>query len=107
MFHEGALDFVKVALPATGKRFRTTHIHEIVDVTAEGDRVVLRAIFDGTHTGMLEFKTPMPATGKHVSIEQVFTFRMKDGKIVETWMTMDRLDFQKQLGLYPPPPPKG
>jgi steroid delta-isomerase-like uncharacterized protein len=25
--HEGALDFVKLQLPATGKRFRTTHIH--------------------------------------------------------------------------------
>jgi steroid delta-isomerase-like uncharacterized protein len=25
--HEGALDFVKVKLPPTGKKFRTTHIH--------------------------------------------------------------------------------
>jgi steroid delta-isomerase-like uncharacterized protein len=25
--HEGALDFVKLKLPATGKRIRTTHIH--------------------------------------------------------------------------------
>jgi steroid delta-isomerase-like uncharacterized protein len=25
--NEGALDFVKLKLPATGKRFRTTHIH--------------------------------------------------------------------------------
>jgi predicted ester cyclase len=31
----------------------------------------------------------------------VHTFRFKDGKIVETWMTMDHLDLMKQLGLFP------
>ncbi len=75
---------------------------KVVDVTAEGDRVVLRTILDGTQTGALDFKKPVPATGKHVSIEQIFTYRFKDGKIVETWMTMDHLDMMKQLGTFPP-----
>jgi steroid delta-isomerase-like uncharacterized protein len=44
--HEGPLDFVKMQLPATGKRFRTTHIHvfrvtngEITERWAERDDV--------------------------------------------------------------------
>ena len=74
-----------------------------VDVIAEADRVVVRAVFEGTQTGDLAFKQPVPATGKHVRIEQVQTFRIKDGKIVELWMTMDHLDLMKQLGLAPAP----
>jgi steroid delta-isomerase-like uncharacterized protein len=80
--------------------------NKIVDVTAEGDRVVLRTIMEGTHTATLEFKTPIPATGKHVNIEQVHTFRFKDGKVVEMWMSMDHLDLMKQLGAFPPPAKK-
>jgi steroid delta-isomerase-like uncharacterized protein len=76
--------------------------NKIVDVTAEGDRVVLRTIMEGTQTATLEFKTPIPATGKHVNVEQVHTFRFKDGKIVEMWMSMDHLEMMKQLGLFPP-----
>jgi steroid delta-isomerase-like uncharacterized protein len=70
-----------------------------VDVVAEGDRVVVRTVTEGTLTGALEFKERVPATGKHVRIEQVFMYRVKDGKIVESWMTMDRADWGKQLGV--------
>ena len=70
-----------------------------LDAIAEGDRVVVRTLFEGTQTAPLEFKQPIPATGKHVRLEQVETFRLKGGKIVEMWMTMDRLDLMRQLGL--------
>jgi predicted ester cyclase len=72
-----------------------------LDVVADGDTVVVRAVMEGTHTGTLEFQQPLPATGKHVRIEQVFGYRLREGKVVETWMTMDRLDFMRQLGLAP------
>ena len=39
-----------------------------VDVIAEGDRVVVRAIVEGTQTGALEFKERVPATGRHLRI---------------------------------------
>ncbi len=67
------------------------------DIVAEGDRVIMRATFEGTQTGALEFKHPLPASGKHMRIEQIHSFRFKDGKIVETWMTMDKQDLMKQL----------
>jgi predicted ester cyclase len=70
-----------------------------LDVVADGDMVIVRARMEGTHTGTLEFQNPLPPTGKHLRIEQVFGYRLRDGKIVETWMTMDRLDFMQQLGL--------
>jgi predicted ester cyclase len=59
---------------------------------------------EGTHTGNLDFKQPLPATGKHVKVDQVHTYRVKDGKIVETWMVMDRFDLLSQLGALPKPP---
>jgi predicted ester cyclase len=74
-----------------------------LDVVAEGDRVVVRALMEATQTGTLEFKEPIPATNKHVRIEMVHAYRIKDGKIVEMWMTMDRLDLMRQLGLAPHP----
>jgi predicted ester cyclase len=73
-----------------------------LDVIAEGDRVVVRSVFEGTQTGALAFKEPLPATGKHVKTEQLHVYRIKNGKIVEMWMTMDHLDVLKQLGLVPP-----
>jgi steroid delta-isomerase-like uncharacterized protein len=75
----------------------------VEDVVAEGDRVVARTIFEGTQTAPLEFKNPLPATGKHARVEHVHTFRIRDGRIVEMWMTMDRLDMLRQLGLLPAP----
>jgi predicted ester cyclase len=53
-----------------------------VDVIAEGDRVVVRAIVEGTQTGVLEFTERVPATGRHLRIEHVYMYRIKDGKIV-------------------------
>ena len=73
----------------------------VLDAVADGDRVVLRVAVEGTHTGDLAFAHPLPATGKHFKLEQVFTFRVANGKIVEEWMTMDRLDLMQQLGVMP------
>jgi steroid delta-isomerase-like uncharacterized protein len=79
----------------------------VVDMTAEGDRVVLRSIMEGTQTAALEFKTPIPATGKHVRVEEVHIMRFKDGKVVEMWMSMDHMDLLKQLGVLPMPKKDG
>lgn len=49
------------------------------------------------------------STNKHVKVDQVVTFRVKDGLIVESWMVMDRADLLGQLGVMPgagkPPAP--
>jgi predicted ester cyclase len=74
------------------------HATKIEDVVAEKDRVYVRVISEGTHTNPLEFATPVPPSGKHIRMEQVHEFRVQDGKIVETWMTMDKQEFARQSG---------
>jgi len=54
-----------------------------VDETiAEGDRVMVRWTFHGTHLG--EFHS-LPPTGKPVAYSGINIFRVADGKIAEIW----------------------
>ena len=54
----------------------------VEDVTAEGDLVAIRGTAKGTHKA--EFLS-VPATGKQVSFGFHDLYRIKDGKILETW----------------------
>jgi steroid delta-isomerase-like uncharacterized protein len=69
---------------------------------AEGDLVVQRQIASGTQTGEFEF-FGLPATGKQVSINGVYIFRVAGGKIAELWGTSDSLSMMQQLGAIPMP----
>lgn len=60
---------------------------EILDVVAEGDRLVLRFHFTGTHQG--EF-LGFPASGAPLHFEGMIMRRFVDGKVVEDW---DYFDF--------------
>jgi hypothetical protein len=71
------------------------------DMIAEGDRVATKKTFSGTHTG--EFNG-IAATGRHVSITFVDILRLRDGKLVEHWLSMDQLSFMQQLGVLPTKP---
>jgi len=71
----------------------------IDDLIAEGDKVVTRWTFRGTHKG--EFGK-IPATGKQVSSTGITISRIADGKTVETWWSSDDLGLFQQLGLIPP-----
>jgi steroid delta-isomerase-like uncharacterized protein len=68
------------------------------DMIAEGDRVVTKKTFSGTHTAELN---GIPPTGKRVSITYVDILRLRDGKIIEHWLSMDQLNFMQQLGALP------
>jgi steroid delta-isomerase-like uncharacterized protein len=72
----------------------------ILDTIAEGDRVVLRAITEGTHTGMF---LGIPPTGKRAKWSSIDIHRIAGGKIVEHWLETDQLGLLQQLGLVPPP----
>jgi steroid delta-isomerase-like uncharacterized protein len=67
----------------------------IDDMIAEGDRVATKKTFTGTHTG--DFGD-IPATGNRVTIQYVDILRLRDGKIIEHWLSMDQLSFRQQLG---------
>ena len=70
----------------------------IDEMIAEGDRVVTKKTFTGTHTA--DFGD-IPATGKRVTLQYVDIMRLRDGRIVEHWMSMDQLSFLQQLGVAP------
>jgi len=70
------------------------------DVVAEGNRVVARITFKGTHHGELQ---GIPATGKTVNVPGITIFRMDNGKIAEGWMVNDNLGLMQQLGVIPAP----
>lgn len=71
---------------------------EILDQVAEGDRVVTRKAFHGTHQATL---FGIPATGNVVRIELIDIVRMRDGRIVEHWNVVDQLGLMRQLGALP------
>lgn len=67
----------------------------IEDQIGEGDKVVTRVIFRGTHQG--EFREIAP-TGKEVVWQGILIDRIADAKVVEMWHEMDRLGLQDQIG---------
>ena len=72
----------------------------IDDMIAEGDKVVMRQTWSGTHKG--EFMG-IPATGKRVSFGVIDIVRMDGGKCVEHWGQMDSMGLMQQLGAIPAP----
>lgn len=67
------------------------------DVIAEGDKVVLRGTFKGTHTG----DTMGPPTGRCMAVGGVDIMRLSGGKIAEHWAYYDRMDMMRQMGRLP------
>jgi len=68
----------------------------IEDLIAEGDTVVVRQTFRGTHTGDL---MGIPPTGKQVSGTGIQITRIANGKAVEQWFNGDDLGLMQQLGV--------
>lgn len=67
----------------------------IEDLVAEGNTVVTRWTFRGTHEG--EFAGFAP-TGRSVTLTGINIDRIEGGKFVERWYQMDRLGMMQQLG---------
>ena len=72
----------------------------IEDMIAEGDKVVVRSTFRGTHQGPFAGIAP---TGKRLSMTAIEIFRVQDGKLPEHWINADYLGAMQQLGVLPTP----
>ena len=70
--------------------------HVIQDMIAEGDRVAVRFIQDGTHSDEYE---GIPTTGNKIKLEGIHIHRIIEGKITETWLVEDNLGMMMQLGM--------
>jgi steroid delta-isomerase-like uncharacterized protein len=67
-------------------------VHQTV---AEGDLVVTRNTWEGTHLGVFNGMAP---TGRRISIDGIVIWRISGGKIRERWATIDTLALLRQLG---------
>lgn len=78
-------------------------LHYTVDaMLADGDLVAVRWTGRGTHKG--EYATylgTVQPTGNRVTFQGTNIFRLSYGKIVEQWISWDRLGFFQQIGAAP------
>ena len=77
----------------------TPGYHTVDDLIAEGDKVAGRVTGYGTHEGEL---LGIPRTGKEIRMSGLVIWRIKKGKIVETWVQNDTMGLLHQLGVLPP-----
>ncbi|GAA1594985.1 hypothetical protein GCM10009789_56360 [Kribbella sancticallisti] len=73
---------------------------DTIELVAEGDVVIGRFTCTATHTGTW---LGHPPTGRRfVAVDEVNRYRLRDGRIAETWTLEDNLDRLIQLRLPPP-----
>ena len=73
---------------------------KIEEQIAEGDKVLTRFDWTGTHQGTF---LGVPATGRPVKVWGMVIDRLEGGKIKDTRILMDALGLMMQLGVIPPP----
>jgi steroid delta-isomerase-like uncharacterized protein len=92
---DGAKQFFTMLFTAFPDIHATIH-----DQVAEGDKVVTRKTFHGTHQG--EFMG-IPPTDKHIAFDVIDIFRVASGKITDHWAVADMLGLMQQLGVVSSP----
>src|SRR5690348_11371820 len=88
---EGGKTYLRGFLSAFPESYFT-----VDDLIAEGDRVATKKTFTGTHTPAFGH---IPSTGRRVTHQYIDIMRVRNGSIVEHWMSMDQLTFLQQLGI--------
>ena len=71
---------------------------EVLDVIAEGDKVVIADRFGGTHRGEFFGRS---GTGDRIEWMAIHIYTIRDGKILEDAVMTDSLAILQQLGLAP------
>ena len=67
---------------------------EILDLVAEGDKVVVRGRDTGTFTAPFMGIEP---SGRRIDITWIDIFRIENGKLKEAWLEIDAGEFKRQL----------
>jgi predicted ester cyclase len=75
--------------------FPDTHT-TIDDLIAEGDYVVARITYRGTHRGTLMGIAP---TNRQIVLPSVVICRLSNGRVAELWEEFDQLSLMTQLGV--------
>jgi len=99
--HVGGKDIDRDSWLGMGKMFAAAFPdgkHDIQDVIAEGDRVVLRGAFKGTHKGDFH---GVPASGRAVAVDVIMIERVVEGRVVEHFVQFDAMGLMQQIGAMP------
>jgi predicted ester cyclase len=65
------------------------------DMIAEGNKVTLRFVMEGEHSG--EFMGIAP-TGRKVSVDGIIIYELENNKIINHWIQMDTVSLMQQIG---------
>ena len=87
--HAGVLQAIQDTLQA----FPDWH-EKIVDLVAEGDRVVTRYISSGTHKGIYRDIAP---TNRKFIVDEISIFRVENNEVAEQWCLVDDLSLLNQI----------
>lgn len=89
------LDGASLLLQAYATAFPDFHL-TIDDLVADGDKVVVRWTFTGTHLGPL---ADVPASGKRVDVPNgIAIYRLAAGRISEGHLAWNKYELMQQLG---------
>jgi len=91
---EGIKDECRVYIEAF--KPMSVQVHEQYE---DGDTVITRATFTGTHSGQFG---PLPATGKTAAVEAIDITRYEGDKAAEHWGLIDAVAMLTALGVIPP-----
>ncbi len=91
---------LKAALHSMLTAFPDMHWY-VDEMVAEGDKVVTRFHWNGTHRDSF---LGIPATGRSVTVVGVVIDLLDSGKMAESRILMNTLGMMEQLGVIPPPP---
>jgi len=66
------------------------------EITAEGNRVIVRARLKGRHEGAFQ---GIPPTHKDVEFAFAIGYEIENNKIIHHWLIADLMTFMEQLGI--------
>ncbi len=96
------LDLYRESVVGFAEAFPDLHI-EVVRAFGQGDMVCDEHITSGTQEGPMQSSdgSTIPPSGKSFSVRNCHIYKIKDGKVVETWRYLDQLVLLSQLDLLP------
>lgn len=70
----------------------------VEEILAEGDKVVTRGVFTGTHKG--EFMG-LPPSGASIQVKFIDIWRIENNRAAENWVRLDQVGLMQQVGALP------
>jgi len=74
--------------------------HEVLDLLESGNKVVVRGVWHGNHTGTFN---NIPASGKNIHLPFIMIMEVENNEIANQWIELDSMTMMMQMGAIPTP----